>query len=344
VARRPILNLRNVFALLGLVGLGIVVLVNRDQFRSFWHLLASLRWYVLAAVVVVQLGSYWVNALYYRSILNIFSYDVGVVRLFEGALATNFVNYIVPSVGLAGAGFLSQVLAPEVPRGESVLTQLMRYALSALSVLVMMPVGFLLIVLSGDAGRTIVKVTLSSAAAITVFAFCLLALVQHESVLRGATNWLISVVKRCYRTFTGEAAVRHFIDEFYVGYHLMMSKKVRMLVPFGWSMIYIIIEVFTFYMAFLAFGRVEDLGIVIMAYLFANIASTFGGVFFSTGTFEMGMAGTLVALGTPLTLAFSVTVVYRVLNLVIGLPPGFYFYRKYLAPVAPTNGPQKASG
>jgi hypothetical protein len=29
-------------------------------------------------------------------------------------------------------------------------------------------------------------------------------------------------------------------------------------------------------------------------------------------------------------LAFSVTVVYRVLNLVISLPPGFFYYRKYL--------------
>jgi uncharacterized membrane protein YbhN (UPF0104 family) len=83
-------------------------------------------------------------------------------------------------------------------------------------------------------------------------------------------------------------------------------------------------------MAFLAFGRLENLGIVIMAYLFANIASIFGGVFFSTGTFEVGMAGTLVALGTPLVIAVSVTVVYRVLNLIVGLPPGYIYYRKYL--------------
>jgi uncharacterized membrane protein YbhN (UPF0104 family) len=110
----------------------------------------------------------------------------------------------------------------------------------------------------------------------------------------------------------------------------MTSNKRRMLVPFAWSMVYIVIEVFTFYLTFLAFGRVENVGIVIMAYLFANIASTFGGVFFSTGTFELGMAGTLVALGTPVALAFSVTVVYRVLNLVISLPPGFFYYRKYL--------------
>jgi uncharacterized membrane protein YbhN (UPF0104 family) len=83
-------------------------------------------------------------------------------------------------------------------------------------------------------------------------------------------------------------------------------------------------------MAFLAFGKVMNPGIVIMAYLFANIASIFGGVFFSTGIFELGMIGTLVALGVPFVLAFSVTTVYRVLNVLISFPPGLYFYRKYL--------------
>jgi uncharacterized protein (TIRG00374 family) len=321
---------RNVFAVLGVLALALVVYANRHQFSSFWHLLKTLRWYVLGVMVVVQFASYWVNALYYRSILGIFTYDVGIKRLFEGALATNFVNYVVPTAGLAGAGFLSQVLAPEVPRGESVLTQLMRYALSALAVLVMMPVGFLLIFLSNDAGRTVVKVTLGSSALIIVFALCVVTLIQREAALRRFANWLMRAVTRVFKKFSAQEKVIHFIDEFYVGFHAMTSNKRRMLVPFAWSMVYIVIEVFTFYLTFLAFGRVENVGIVIMAYLFANIASTFGGVFFSTGTFELGMAGTLVALGTPVALAFSVTVVYRVLNLVISLPPGFFYYRKYL--------------
>ena len=178
-------NLRRAFTILGLVGLGIVIYLNRNDLKSFWSLLGEVRWYYLAAVVAVQLGSYWLNALYYRSILRIFSDEVGIVRLFEGALATNFVNYVLPSAGLAGAGYLSQVLAPEVPRGVSVLVQLMRYALSALSVLLMMPVGLGLLYAFGiEQGRSVVGITGASAMAITVGAFALVALVQHEKMLR----------------------------------------------------------------------------------------------------------------------------------------------------------------
>ena len=327
------IRLRSIFSLLGLVGLFFVILLNRHQFSSFWHLLDNLEWYIIFLIVLVQLGSYWVNALYYRSILRIFSHNVSLPRLFQGALATNFVNYIIPSLGLAGAGYLSQVLSPDVPRGKSVLSQLMRYALSALAVLIMMPVGFILVYLSLGSGHTIVRVTLFSAIGITVFAILILALVQYELMLRRIVKFVIRSVRRIYPKFHGEAGMEDFVNEFYKGYHTMVSNKRRMLMPFGWSIIYIIIEIMTFYMAFLAFGKVENLGVVIMAYLFANIASIFGGVFFSTGIFELGMAGTLVALGTPLALAFSTTIVYRVLNLLIGLPPGFYFYRKYLPSV-----------
>jgi len=321
---------RTVFTWAGLLGLSIVVILNRHNLVAFWHALHNLRWYILVVVVVIQIGSYWVNRLYYRSILRIFTYDVGVTRLFEGALATNFVNYVVPTAGLAGAGFLSQVLAPDVPRGKSVLTQLMRYALSAVLELVMMPVGFALVVMAGLSHHGIVRVTLTSAGAIAAIAFVLVGLVQQEHLLRRVVQWLPRALRRVVKRFRGDEALNNFVDQFYVGYHAMSRQKARMLVPFAWSMVYILIEVFTFYLAFVAFSIHEPLGAVIMAYLFANIASTFGGVFFSTGTFELGMVGTLVALGSPFAIAFSVTLVYRVLNLLIGLPPGYVFYRKYL--------------
>jgi putative heme transporter len=328
---------RTVLTVLGFVGLAVVVLMNRQDLRRFWALLGSLRWYVVAAVVVVQLASYWVNGLYYQSILRVYGHDLGTRRLFEGALATNFVNYVLPSVGIAGAAYLSQVLSPEVPRGEGVLTQLMRYALSALAVLLFLPIGFALIVAEGLADRTVVKVTLASCALITVVGIAIIVLVSRERWLRAAVTHLVSALHRVRPSFSGGEAVWGFVDSFYEGFHAMGRHRTALLTPFGWSLVYIVIELATFYLAFLAFGRTAALGAVILAYLFANIASTFGGVFFSTGTFELGMAATLVALGTPVALAAAVTIVYRMLNLLIGLPPGYVYYRKYLPAASPRD-------
>jgi uncharacterized protein (TIRG00374 family) len=322
---------RRIFAVLGLLGLALVLFENRSSLSHFLPLLAKLRWYVLASVVVVQLGSYWLNGLYYRSILRIFNYDVNTTRLFAGALATNFVNYLVPTAGLAGAGYLSQVLVPKVPRGVSVLAQLMRYAFSALAVLLMMPVGFVLIdVESGKNGHSLLEVTLFSAIGITILAIGLVALVQHEHLVRRSIHAVVKHLKRLFRSLN-EDKVFNFVDQFYVGYHAMTSNKRRMLQPFGWSILYIVVEIATFYMAFLAFGKTVDPGIAVMAYLVANIVSIFGGVIISTGVFELGMAGTLIALGVDFPLAIAVTTVYRLMNLLIGLPPGYVFYRYFLS-------------
>ncbi len=326
--------------MLGLIGLAIVVFASRHDLRRFWSLLGQLRWYIIAVLLVVQIGSYWLNALYYRAILRVFSYDLGTIRLFEGALATNFVNYVLPSAGLAGAGFLSQVLSPEVPRGVSVLVQLMRYALSALSVLLMMPVGLGLLYGFGiEHKHSIVGITEGSALAITIGAFALVALIQRENMLRRVVAWLLRRFERIIKPAKKESVWR-FIDQFYHAYHTMVANKKKMVAPFVWSILYIAVELTTPYMVFLAFGNVLNPGIVVIAYLFANIASIFGGVFFSTGVFELGMAGTLVALGVDFTLAFAVTTVYRVVNLLIGLPPGFFYYRKYLA----SHGDERSPG
>ncbi len=322
-------KISTILSVLGLIGLIIIFYINRGQLKSVFHLLGDLRWYVIVLVCVVQIFSYWVNGLYYRSILRIFGYEISIKRLFEGALATNFVNYILPTAGMAGAGFLSQVLAKEVPRGKSVLTQLMRYALSALAVLIMMPLGFVLILLSHDSAHPIVRVTIISALVITVLAFIIVGFIYQEKLLRHFLKWLINNLKRIFPKINIDG-VRNFVDDFYAGFHAMVKQKRNMLIPFSWSITYILIEIGTFYMAFLAFGKVIDPGIAIMAYLFANIASILGGVFFSVGVFEVGMAGTLVALGQPFAFAVSVTALYRVLNLLIGLPPGAFYYRKFL--------------
>ncbi|WP_298210896.1 lysylphosphatidylglycerol synthase transmembrane domain-containing protein [Ferrimicrobium sp.] len=321
---------RRIFGILGLIGLALVLWENRSSLSNFVPLLTKLRWYVLISVVIIQLCSYWLNGLYYRSILRIFEYDLRTTRLFEGALATNFVNYLLPSAGLAGAGYLSQVLAPEVPRGVSVLVQLMRYAFSALAVLLMMPVGFLLIYAeSNKGGRSLLDVTVISAIGITALAVGLVVLVQHESWLRRVLHVILRFLKRFFKSLN-EDKVTKFVDQFYIGYHAMTNNKRRMLQPFGWSILYIIIEILTFYMAFLAFGKTVNPGTAVMAYLFANIVSIFGGVIISTGVFELGMAGTLIALGIPFSLAVAVTTVYRIMNLLIGLPPGYVFYRQFL--------------
>lgn len=322
---------KNIFTLLGLVALFLVIILNKNVLKDCLHLLGQFRWYVVILVVIIQFLSYLMNAFFYRAILNVFSLkQISLRKLFEGALATNYVNFMVPSIGAAGAGYLSQVLSPEVNRGEAVLSQIMRLALNALSLLIMMPIGLLLIITSRQPRGSIVSESLISTAIILGVAVALFWLIDHESILRTLARKLIRNITRLYPRFHGERAIMRFLHNFYEGYRSMLQKKKQMRAPFAWSLLYVTIELLTVFVIFLGFGEIVNPGIIIIAYLIANIVSIFGGVLFSIGAFELGMAGTFITLGIAPSLALSVTVVYRSLNLLISLPPGFYYYRKYL--------------
>lgn len=323
------MKVRNLFLILGILGLALVVLFNLHSLSAFIKLIKHIRYYVALLTVLVQILSYFLNGLYYQSILYVFGYRIKVRRLFEGAMAANFVNYIAPTAGMAGAAYLSQVLSPEVPRGEGVLVQFMRYALSALAVLIMLPVGLILVITSHYESSKINHIAIYGAIIITAAAFVIVGLVNQEKWVRKVAAKFARLYHRIFKNFPINR-FNEFADDFYIGYRRMTGSKVKMLKPFGWSIIYIFAEILTVYLSFLAFGKVVNPGIPIMGYLLANIASTFGGTFFSTGVFELGMLGTFVAFGINFPLALSITLFYRILNLLIGLPPGFYFYRKYL--------------
>ncbi|HEY1645462.1 MAG TPA: lysylphosphatidylglycerol synthase transmembrane domain-containing protein, partial [Candidatus Saccharimonadales bacterium] len=285
------MKLKNILVFVGLAGLILVIVLNLHDLNTFFHLLTTLKWYILVLIIAIQLSSYYLNALYYQSILRVFDHhEVGLSRLFQGAMAANFVNYIIPSAGIVGAGFFSQVLSPEVPRGKGVLIQFMRYALSGLAVLVMLPVGIVLIVLTRPESRSVDRFGISASLAILAVVLAIVALVHREALTRRIVKWATTRFKRAFSRFKGDT-IDKFVDDFYVGYRSIVKNKKGMSIPFGWSVIYITVEMLTIYLAFLAFGVWVNPGVVIMGYLLANISSAIGGAIFSLGVFELGMIG-----------------------------------------------------
>jgi len=323
--KKKLININRLLIVVGLIGLIIVFLANRSQFDSLKNLYHQIDFFIIIPLIGVQLLSYFINGFYYQAILKILGYKIKVKKLFEGALATNYLNYILPSMGLAGATFLSQVLKTEVPRGVSVLTQLTRYAFSALAVLIMFPIGVFLLFSQKSFNHNLIEGLIVSMVILIMIIILIIFLINQELFLKKHIFKFSGRFKK-----TTKISIVNFVNEFYKSFHLIMHAKQKIIKPTIISLIYINLEIFTFYLAFLAFGKTENLGKIIIAYIAANLASLLGGVLFSTGVFEAGMTGTLVLLSTPFSLALSVTIFYRILNLVIGLPPGFYYYRKYL--------------
>jgi uncharacterized protein (TIRG00374 family) len=126
------------------------------------------------------------------------------------------------------------------------------------------------------------------------------------------------------------ALLDKFLDEFYRGYHEIVSQTKRWPQLLRWCLGSNIAEVATVYAVFVGFGHFVNPGVVITGYMLAIVASV-GGIFIGgLGVYEAGMIGAFVALGLPFALSFAVVMVYRILSMGIFLPVGLYFYRKHL--------------
>jgi uncharacterized protein (TIRG00374 family) len=333
------MKLRRLLLLVGLIGICVLLLAHLGDLPKFWDALQDLGWYVVPAIIVVQLGSYYANARYYQAFFAISDYHVGLRRLFEASLAINFANQALPSGGLVGTTYLSEAVKPEVPAGTAALAQLGRYIFTFLSYFIVLAAGFLMLFLgrNSDLNKPSVKLVIILMLAVLGIGIVLLMVFQERKRLEPVLKLGVHIINgfgrrvlRRQKDLIGESRISGFLDEFYRGYHLVMDHKGRWPKLLGWSLAYNFTEVLTIYVVFIGLGVWVNPGVVVTAYTLAIIASLAGFLTGGVGVYELGMIGTFTALGVPFATSFTVVLVYRALSMIIFLPPGFYYYRRHL--------------
>ncbi len=329
------MKIRSLLQWVGFAALALLLILARHRIIDAGHQAVHARWYILVLFIVMQVGSYWFNAKYYQSFFKIFGYKVPVKVLYIRSLVVNFVNQAFPSGGISGTSYLSTSLKAYVPPGKTTLAQVMNYAFTVASFLIVLSSGFILLFLTGRLDQASVRVIMLFILIIVIVAIVTAAIVNDRRrvhavarVIVRRLNGFCKKVFRFKRNLISDAKLDRFIEEFYHGYQVFSEERGHWRMPFLNSLGYNVTEVATIYVVFLAFGSAPNPGAVIVAYTLANLLS-FAAIFTNgAGVYEATMIGTLVALGVPFNTALPVVVVYRVLNFAVFLPIGYYYYRK----------------
>lgn len=100
--------------------------------------------------------------------------------------------------------------------------------------------------------------------------------------------------------------------------------------PFFYSMLANVTELATIYVVYIAYGQFVNPGAIIIAYAIANFAGLIAVLPGGIGVYEGLMTAVLVSAGVPAGLAISVTIMYRVINMLLSLPIGYFYYNKAL--------------
>lgn len=336
-----ILNIVTVLALI------ILVIAIREQLVETFKNLARVNAWLLLLLLPIQATNYHAQTRMYQGLFGLLGNHLRYKFLYRASLELNFINHVFPSAGVSGISYFGVRLKNgEITGAKATLVQVIKVGLLILSFEVLLVAGLLFLAIGNKANDFVILLTtfLTTLMVIGTFAFVMIIGSKRRisatfTFVTKALNYVLHLfLPKSPETINIERA-RHVFEDLHENYKTIESKWRQLKVPFFWALMANVTEVLCIYVVYLAFGEIVNLGAVILAYAVANFAGMVSVMPGGIGVYEALMTGVLVAAGVPAGLSLSVTVMYRVLNTIIQVPPGWILYHAALADKKPGAGP-----
>ena len=324
--------------------LGLAVFLVRHDIAHALRDLGKINTVALLLMIPLQAQNYAAYAHLYQEFLKILGKKLPTKFMYKVSLELNFVNHVFPSGGVSGFSyFAAHLKSVGVSTAQATLTQTMRFMLTFASYVILLFIGLFLLALGGSASNMTILIT-CSLSFLTVFTILAGGYIVSKKAriktftktLTKLVNRLLHLVRPGHPETIGLARVEKLGNEMHENYVLLRAKLPQLKTPFFYSMLANITELATIYVVYIAYGQFVNPGAIIIAYALANFAGLVAVLPGGIGVYEGLMAAVLVSAGVPAGLAISVTVMYRVLNLLLSLPIGYYFYHKALPSLGKT--------
>lgn len=331
--------------------LGAAIFLVRDDISLAIRDLGRINSIALLLMIPLQLENYAAYAHLYQEFLKILGNKQPFKRMYKVALELNFVNHVFPSGGVSGFSYFAARLKKHgVTTAQATLTQTMRFVLTFASYIILLFIGLFLLALGGNASNMIILIT-CSLAFLTVFTIIGgIYIVSSERRIKNFSQGLTRVVNKAihivrpkYPETISLKWVERVFKETHENYVVLKAKFPELKKPFFYSCLANVTELATIYVVYIAYGAFVNPGAVIIAYALANFAGLIAVLPAGIGIYEALMSLVLVSAGVPAGLSISVTIMYRILNMALSLPVGYYYYHKALNEIGTSIQPPRRS-
>jgi uncharacterized protein (TIRG00374 family) len=323
-----------------IVALIILIYAIRHQLGSTIKNITHVNGWALFLIIPVEIIDYHAQAKMYQNLFAIVGNKLTYGYLYARSLELNLINHLFPSGGVTGISYFGVRVSGQndITGAKATLIQLMKLVLTFVSfeallilavfdLAVVGRVNELTILIAGALSTVLVVLTL-------LFAYVVGSRQRINSFFGGLTkaiNYLMhKIFKKNPETINMANAIKVF-DDFHDNYHLILSHWKELRAPFIDALLANLAEIAAIYVVFLAFGRVINPGAVVLAYGVANFAGLVSVLPGGIGIYEALMIGVLSISGVPASTSLPAIVMYRVVNTIIQLPPGYYFYHKSIS-------------
>lgn len=323
----------NAVTVLALAGL---VYVARDQIVETISNVGNLKKFALFLMVPAQILNYHSYSQMYQDLFHILGIRVKYLKMFRLQLELNFVNTVFPSGGVTGVSYFGvRMKSMGVSGGQSTLVQFMKYILVFISFQILLAVGLFILALGGQAGNLAVLVAGSLATLLFIGTFVGAYIIGSRQRINSFFTFITKIINRVIHIFRRRhpetinvQTVRDLFTDLHDNYMLIRKNPKVLKRPLVSALLANVAEIITIYIVYIAFGQWVNPGAIIIAYAVANFAGVISVFPGGVGIYEFLMTGVLASAGVPPGVSLPITITYRIINMTIQLPPGYYYYHK----------------
>jgi uncharacterized protein (TIRG00374 family) len=322
-----------------LAALLLVIVAERHQIIDTFNNLTNINGWALLLIVPIEGLNYHAQARLYQRLFSIVGNKLPYKFLYRASLELNFVNHVFPSGGVTGMSYFSLRLrkGEELSGGKATLIHVMKLMLMFLSFELLIIFAVLSLTIMGNVSNITVLVASVISTLLVVgtlgFAYVVGSRKRINTFFTGATkilNRIIHLVRPRHPETISIEQARGVFNDFHNNYQAIKNNYGKLQKPFWYSFLANVTEIMALYIVYIAFGHYVNIGAVILAYAVANFAGLISVVPGGIGIYEALMTAVLASAGISPAVSLPVTITYRVVNTLVQLPPGYYFYNKAL--------------
>ncbi len=327
-----LLNIVTVIALL------VLVYAIRHQLADTVANLRKVNAWALLLIIPIEIWNYHTQAKLYQGLFSLVGNKLEYKFLLKASLELNFINHVFPSGGVSGISYFgARMRSDDITGGKATLVQMMKLILGFISFEVLLVAGLLFMAIGGRVNELMLFVAGSLSTLMVVgtlgFVFIIGSKKRINAFFTAITkvlNRVIQVVRPKHPETIKLKRVQDLFEELHNNYKLIESQYKKLGAPLWYAFWMNLTEVLAVYIVFIAFGHWVNLGAVILAYAVANFAGLVSVLPGGVGIYEALMTAVLAAAGVSAGVSLPVIVMYRVVNTLIQLPPGYIYYHRTL--------------
>lgn len=332
-------NWKVILNIVTLVALVLLIIAIRKQFEQTFRDLFRVNAWALLLMIPAQLLNYDAQTRLYQSLFSVVGNKLSYKQVFKATLELNFVNHVFPSGGVTGISYWGlRMKDKEITTAKATAVHLQKLVMLFLSFEVLIVVAVIALAVQGHMNSVILLLAGSITTVLIMLTGGFGFIIGSKRRISGFFAYMTHLLNRLIHRLRpnhpapiNTEGVRKLFEDLHENYVYMSKDWKSLRRPFFWALMANFWEVMTIYVVYIAFGEWVNIGAVILAYAVANFAGLISVLPGGIGVYEALMTLTLTATGVPSRLSLPVTVMYRVLNTLIQLPPGYYLYHKNLS-------------